>query len=122
MDNITILKDAAAASIYGARASNGVIVITTKKAREEKLTVEFNADVTVSERNDYGYMQWANAAEMVELERYNFNYLNSISDRSAYNSLLNYYRTGRSHNISPTTLLLLRHDLGELTMPPLQIA
>ena len=114
VDNITILKDAAAASIYGARASNGVIVITTKKAREEKLTVEFNADVTVSERNDYGYMQWANAAEMVELERYNFNYLNSLSDRSAYNSLLNYYKTGRSHNISPATLLLLRHDLGEL--------
>ena len=43
VDNITILKDAAYASIYGARASNGVIVITTKKAREEKLTVEFNA-------------------------------------------------------------------------------
>ncbi len=49
IDNITILKDAAAAAIYGARASNGVIVITTKRARSEKLTVEFNADVTVSE-------------------------------------------------------------------------
>ncbi len=114
IDNITILKDAAAAAIYGARASNGVIVITTKRARSEKLTVEFNADVTVSEKNDYSYMGWASAAELVELEGYNFNYIKSLPDKSPYNSLLNYHTSGRDNAISPATLLMLRHDLGEI--------
>ena len=115
IENITILKDAAAAAIYGARASNGVIVITTKRAREEKLQVEFNADITISEKNDYNYMGWANAEEMIELERYNFNYINSLSDRTPYNSLLNYHKTGRDYSISPATLLMLKGSLGEIS-------
>lgn len=114
IDNITILKDAAAAAIYGARASNGVIVITTKRAREDKLSVEFNADVTVTEKNDYSYMGWASAAEMIELEGYNFNYIKNLSDRSPYNSLLNYHNSGRDYAISPATLLMLRSELGEI--------
>lgn len=120
IDNITILKDAAAAAIYGARASSGVIVITTKKARDERVKVEFNADVTISEKNDYDYMGWASAAEMLELEKYNFDYINSLSDRTAYNSLLNQYTSGRSYKISPVSLLLLRHNLGEIDNATLQ--
>ena len=112
IENITILKDAAAAAIYGARASNGVIVITTKRAREERLTVEFNADVTVTEKYNYDYMGWATAAEMIELERYNFNYVKN--DRTGYNSLLNYHNSGRDYAISPATLLMLRNYLGEI--------
>lgn len=114
IDNITILKDAAAAAIYGARASNGVIVITTKRAREDKLKVEFNADVTVSGKNDYGYMGWASAAELIELEGYNYNHIKGLADRTPYNSLLNYHQTGRDRSISPATLLMLRRDLGEI--------
>ena len=114
ISNITVLKDAAAAAIYGARASNGVIVITTKRALEDRLQVEINADITVSEKNDYGYMGWATAAELIELEQYNFNYVNGLADRTAYNSLLNYHRSGRDYAISPATLLMLRHSLGEI--------
>ena len=36
IENITVLKDASAAAIYGARASNGVIVISTKRAKEDR--------------------------------------------------------------------------------------
>lgn len=43
IESIDILKDGAAASIYGARASNGVILITTKKGVKGKLKVDFNA-------------------------------------------------------------------------------
>ena len=68
IENITVLKDAAAASIYGARASNGVIVITTKQAKQQRLTVDFNADLTVSENQDYSNMGWASAADMIQLE------------------------------------------------------
>jgi TonB-dependent SusC/RagA subfamily outer membrane receptor len=48
-----VLKDAAASAIYGARASNGVVVITTKKANSEKLSVEFNSDLTLSNKYNH---------------------------------------------------------------------
>ena len=51
VENVTVLKDAAAASIWGARSANGVIVITTKKAAVGKaLNVEFNAFTRMNEK------------------------------------------------------------------------
>ena len=47
IESIQILKDAASASIYGSRAANGVIIITTKKGAEGKLTVSLDASVAV---------------------------------------------------------------------------
>lgn len=115
IENITVLKDAAAAAIYGARASNGVIVITTKRAKSGKTQVDFNVDITPYEKNDYSYLGYASAAELVELEGYNFNYVINSADRSAYNSLLNYYNTGRQHKIAPATLLMLKNSLGAIS-------
>jgi TonB-linked SusC/RagA family outer membrane protein len=43
IERIDVLKDAAAASIYGARAANGVILVTTKKGGEGKMNVSFNS-------------------------------------------------------------------------------
>lgn len=45
IDNISILKDAASAAIYGARAANGVILITTKRGHTDGLTVRYNGYV-----------------------------------------------------------------------------
>ena len=42
IENISVLKDASSAAIYGARASFGVILVTTKKGKSEKLQVQFN--------------------------------------------------------------------------------
>ena len=54
--NITVLKDAAATSIYGARAANGVIVITTKKAENgSRLDISADAFVSVSSMPDLDY-------------------------------------------------------------------
>ena len=53
IENITVLKDAAATSIYGARAANGVVVITTKKAGKNQLNVSFSATLTVRPYNFY---------------------------------------------------------------------
>ncbi|HET6995608.1 MAG TPA: secretin and TonB N-terminal domain-containing protein, partial [Chitinophagaceae bacterium] len=52
IENITVLKDAAAASIWGARAGNGVIVITTKKGKSNKPHVELNSSVTIQKAPD----------------------------------------------------------------------
>ncbi len=45
IESISVLKDAAASSLYGSRAANGVILITTKKGREGKPSVNFKASV-----------------------------------------------------------------------------
>lgn len=42
IESFTVLKDASAAAIYGARAANGVIIITTKKGKSDKLKIAFN--------------------------------------------------------------------------------
>ncbi|MBQ3632682.1 MAG: TonB-dependent receptor [Paludibacteraceae bacterium] len=47
IESIQVLKDAASASIYGSRAANGVIVITTKKGTEGKIRVDLDASVAV---------------------------------------------------------------------------
>lgn len=47
IESITILKDASAA-IYGSRAANGVILVTTKRAKSEKFTVSYNGNVGIS--------------------------------------------------------------------------
>ena len=48
IDNITILKDAAAAAIYGSRAANGVIVVTTKRGKEGKTKVSYSNSFSFS--------------------------------------------------------------------------
>ena len=49
IESFTVLKDASATAIYGSRASNGVIIITTKKGRAgQRPTVTYNGDITVS--------------------------------------------------------------------------
>ena len=48
IESIQVLKDAASASIYGSRAANGVIIITTKKGKEGKVKIDFDASVAAS--------------------------------------------------------------------------
>src|SRR5690606_21644392 len=42
IETITVLKDASASAIYGARGANGVIVVTTKKGQRGKFSVDYN--------------------------------------------------------------------------------
>ena len=47
IESIQVLKDAASASIYGSRAANGVIIITTKRGKEGKVRIDFDASIAV---------------------------------------------------------------------------
>ena len=47
IESIQILKDAASASIYGSRAANGVIIITTKRGKEGKVRIDFDASIAL---------------------------------------------------------------------------
>ena len=68
IDNITVLKDAAATAIYGARAANGVIVITTKKGKEGRPVINFSTKLTYSPKADIDRLNLLNADEKVSLE------------------------------------------------------
>lgn len=50
IESMTVLKDASSTAIYGSRASNGVIIITTKKARDGRLSINFNTTNTLQTR------------------------------------------------------------------------
>lgn len=113
IENLTILKDASAAAIYGARASNGVIVITTKKAHSEKMSIDFSSDFTISEKRDYDHYHWANAAEMIELEKFNFDNMRNAASQTSFDALLGKYNTNR-RVVSPINRLLVANYLGEI--------
>lgn len=53
IESINVLKDASATAIYGSRASNGVIIITTKKGKEGKVQIGYNGNFSVSSPIDY---------------------------------------------------------------------
>ncbi len=65
IESIQILKDASAAAIYGSRASNGVVVITTKKGKSGK--TNFNFDISHGWSKPSILRDWLNAAEYTEL-------------------------------------------------------
>lgn len=112
IETINVLKDASAASIYGARASNGVIVITTKRARTEKLTIDVNADLSIYQKQGYGNYGWADASQMLQLEENNFNWVAANED--VYNSLLGTYLSD-PRALSQASRLMMRHHLGEIS-------
>ncbi|MDD6778422.1 MAG: TonB-dependent receptor plug domain-containing protein, partial [Bacteroidales bacterium] len=68
IESITVLKDAAATAIYGARAANGVIVITTKSGKAGKTKVNFSTRLTVSPRQGIDRLNLLNSSEKVDLE------------------------------------------------------
>lgn len=68
IETITVLKDAAATAIYGARAANGVIVITTKKGKEGKPQVTFSGKLTFSPKTNIDRLNLLNSSEKVDLE------------------------------------------------------
>lgn len=66
IESVTVLKDAAATAIYGARAANGVIVITTKKGGQSKLNITFDMRQGVSSvaNNNMDFADAANAMKL----------------------------------------------------------
>ena len=108
IENITVLKDAAATAIYGARAANGVIVITTKKGKQGKPQINLSAKLTVNPRLSLDRLNLLNSDEKVDLE---LNLLNSaynyrenkgsVSQILSKYGQLDAYKTGGWAAISP---------------------
>lgn len=102
IENVTVLKDATAASIYGARSANGVIVVTTKSGgKEGKTLVQYDGSMRLRPRPDVGYLNLVGSAELVKLQQLGFPYtVANVDSRYAMN---------------PVYTLLNEHSLGNVT-------
>ncbi len=69
VESISVLKDAAAAAIWGSMAANGVIVITTKKGKKGEPVISFNTTTTVGEKIDLGKLRVMNSAQYIDYEK-----------------------------------------------------
>ncbi|GHB63719.1 SusC/RagA family TonB-linked outer membrane protein [Persicitalea jodogahamensis] len=65
IESVSVLKDASASAIYGSRAANGVIIVTTKKGRSGELKVDF--DITTGIQTPTRYLPWANARQYADI-------------------------------------------------------
>ena len=72
IQRIDVLKDAAATALYGTRAANGVIVVTTKSGREGKPTVNYSGQLTLRKRPYYsdGKINLMNSAERIQFSQF----------------------------------------------------
>ena len=84
VESVTVLKDASATSIYGARGGNGVIVITTKKSRlNQKPTINFSSNVIIGEKPNLFELPQISSSDYVDLEQFLFNQGYLLSDTSS---------------------------------------
>lgn len=85
VESIEILKDAASAAIYGSRASNGVVLITTRSGKAGRNDIRFNITTGFSEFANRGKIKLANSDQYVDVynqgvKNYNNQYNRSIGD------------------------------------------
>lgn len=106
VESMTVLKDAAAASIWGARAGNGVIVITTKRAKAgQSFRVSINANTTVAEKPDLFYNPKMEVSSLVDLHR-------ELFERGNFNSNIN---SNNKPRVAPAVEVLLKARNGEIS-------
>lgn len=69
IETITVLKDASATAIYGSKASNGVIVITTKKGSAERTSIRYSTNLSFRARPNYGMFNFMNSKERIQFSK-----------------------------------------------------
>lgn len=110
VESITLLKDAAAASIWGTKAGNGVIVITTKKGRfNQPLSIEWNNNLTIAAKPDLFSLPQMASADFIDVEQFLFG-------KNFYNSQVN---SSQRPPLTPVVELLLQKAAGTLSQQDL---
>jgi TonB-linked SusC/RagA family outer membrane protein len=112
IESITFLKDAAAASIWGAKAANGVVVIETKKGSKKATTVNFGATLSISAPADLNKLNTMTSAQYVGLEQELFN-KGFISDPASWST--GYYTFNPNQNTSDALEWMFRVKRGTAT-------
>lgn len=108
VESVTVLKDAASASIYGSRAANGIIVIVTKSGVKGKTNVDFFTSFSFTPKNRISDYRYASTGDIIDYERsylendplYTANPLRYFQDKNA-----NYYTYSLLQNLYYKELL-----------------
>ncbi|MCQ4873614.1 SusC/RagA family TonB-linked outer membrane protein [Butyricimonas paravirosa] len=69
IQDVTVLKDASATAIYGVKAANGVIVITTKKGSKGRMSLNYSGNFSIGSKITYDKMNLMNSKERVDVSR-----------------------------------------------------
>ncbi|VTR34743.1 SusC/RagA family TonB-linked outer membrane protein [Sphingobacterium thalpophilum] len=105
IENVTILKDAAASSIWGAQSGNGIIVVTTKKGKfNSRFSVAVNSNLTVENKPDLYYLPQMNSSDFIDVEL-------MLNEKGYYKNRMD----NRSFIMSPVVKLLKRFRDGKIT-------
>ncbi len=106
VESVTVLKDAAAASIWGARAGNGVLVITTRRGKfQQPLQVEFTANGTVAQKPSLSHLETMSSSDYIDVEQ-------MLYGKGFYNSQIN--STSRPA-LTPAVEVLVQRANGTLS-------
>ncbi|GEP97783.1 SusC/RagA family TonB-linked outer membrane protein [Chitinophaga cymbidii] len=104
--SVSVLKDAVAASIWGARAGNGVIVIKTKTGvRNRPVAITFNSNISILQKPNPFYFPQMSSSDFIDVER-------DLFSRGFYDLHLQY---PQFFVTSPVVEILDRHRKGDLT-------
>lgn len=110
VESVTVLKDAAAASIYGALAANGVIVVTTKQGKSDKTTVNVNADWYISTKPRLDNMHYASTSDIIDFETEVYD--NRVANKGSVSLM---FSEMQNNYYSPLYQLYRDRDEGRLT-------
>ena len=99
IETITVLKDASATAIYGSKASNGVIVITTKKGKADRLTISYSGNISINTKPNYGMFNLMNSKERVQFSQEAFNagayyFIEPIKQYNTYEGVMQMFLAG----------------------------
>lgn len=116
VESITILKDAASASIWGSRAANGVIVIKTKKAGFDRpLNISLNANFNYSDKFNLFYKNYMSTSDFIDALVFQYNRVYNPLDPNAYvrdaTDVIN-----PTLPISPIFEILNQQKMGKITL------
>lgn len=104
ISDITVLKDASAAAIWGAKAANGVIVITTSSGKKnQKLKATYSGFVNFAGKPDFSYNRLLSSKQYIQ------------AAQETFNPDLNQFQFLSNAIITPAEMILYHHDMGLLT-------
>lgn len=107
IEDISILKDAAAASIWGVRAGNGVIVIRTKRGQfNQPIKIDFNSNVSIGQKTDLFYQSRMKSTDFIDVEKMLF-------DNGYFDGTIDNAASGEA--LSPVVEILLQQRNNDIT-------
>jgi TonB-linked SusC/RagA family outer membrane protein len=110
IESLTVLKDAAAASIWGSRAANGVIVVTTKKGKKADPTINFRTATTIGEKMDLGKLRVMNSSQYIDYEK------DLVTGGFIVDNINNTFDSGAAKNPSAAQEIMFQQQRGTISM------